>query len=87
MNGQLWSLEMTFSEDDIHTRADAWLRAGQRELHVVGRAKRNLSDPPIPAIGEQLAAARALSELSRELVAEATEAIEVYEGHRVGLHV
>lgn len=86
MGERLWTLEMSFSENEVHTRADAWLRIGDREMHVVGHAKRNLADPQMPSIGEELAAARALGELSHDLLHQAVEAIELHEGRRVELH-
>lgn len=87
MNEQVWNLEINFEEDGHQTRADAWLKSGGRELHGVGRAKRNPTDPQMPSIGEELAAARALSEVTHKLVHEAARAIERIEGHRVELHV
>lgn len=87
MGEHLWTLEMSFTEDELHTQADAWLRIGDRELHGVGLARRNPADPQMPAIGEDLAAARAMSELSHKLLMEAATTIEAYEGHRVELHV
>ena len=54
-------------------------------MHGVGRAKRNPTDPEMPAVGEELAAARALSEVAHKLVHQAAEAIEAFEGHRVEL--
>ena len=86
MSDPVWNVEMTFEEDGYHTRADVRLRSGGRELHGVGRAKRNPADPQMPVVGEELAAARALSELAHKLIHEAAEAIEAFEGHGVELH-
>jgi hypothetical protein len=47
---------------------------------------RNPSDPDRPRVGEELAAARALSELSHKLVEAAAAEIEKFEGRRVQLH-
>jgi hypothetical protein len=82
----IWTVEIVFSEDDDRTRADARLRAGQRSLTGWGRARRNPDDPDVPVIGEELAAARALSDLAHRLLHEAAEAIERFEGHPVHLH-
>lgn len=82
----VWTVEILFSEDDERTRADACLRAGGREWHSWGRARRNPADPDIPAIGEELAAARALADLSHQLIHAAAEGIETFEGHPVALH-
>lgn len=86
MTDPVWTLEIIFKEDGYETRADAWLQSGGREVHGVGRAKRNPTDPEMPAVGEELAAARALSEVAHKLIHRAAEAIEAFEGHRVELH-
>lgn len=82
-----WTVEILFSEDEDHTRADAFLRAGEREWRSWGRARRNPADPDIPAIGEELAAARALADLSHQLIHAAAEGVEGFEGHPVALHL
>ena len=84
---RVWTVEIALTEDADKTRADARLRAGERELTGWGRARRNPADPDVPAIGEELAAARALSDLAHRLVHEAAEAIERFEGRPVDLHV
>ena len=65
--------------------------AGDDELadqrfHGFGQAKRAPEDPKIPVIGQDLAAARALSELSHQLLHAAADRIEATEGHPVRLH-
>jgi hypothetical protein len=82
---RVWTVEIAFSEDESHTRADARLRTGEREMAGWGRSRRNPADPDVPAIGEELAAARALSDLTHQLVHAAADAIEVFEGHPVDL--
>ena len=59
--------------------------AGQR-FHGFGQAKRAPQDPSVPVIGEELAAARALSHLSHQLLEAAVERIEGFEGRPVDLH-
>jgi Domain of unknown function (DUF1876) len=86
MDDRVWTLEIVFTEDDNRTRADVRLKAGGREWHAWGRARRNPIDPDIPAIGEELAAARALSDLSHQLVHAAAEGVEAFEGRPVRLH-
>lgn len=76
-----WTVVITFTEDDKSTRADATLAAGDVNLSGWGRARRNPSDEDVPAIGEELAAARALSELSHHLLHKAADLIEEVE-HR-----
>jgi hypothetical protein len=83
---RVWTIEIVFTEDGDHTRADARLRAGERERSGWGRARRNPSDPDVPVIGEELSAARALADLTHQLVHAAAEAVEKFEGHPVELH-
>jgi hypothetical protein len=78
-----WTIHVSFTENDERTRADARLEVGQEEWHGWGRARRNPIDPDIPAIGKELAAARALSDISHQLVDAAARRIEVFEGHPV----
>ena len=63
-----WHVQIDFAEEEDRTRADAILMLGGRRFHGWGRAKRSPDDPDVPVIGEELAAARALSELSHQLL-------------------
>ncbi len=83
---RVWTIEIVFTEDDDRTRADARLRAGGREYAGWGRARRSPTDPDVPAIGEELAASRALADLAHRLLHEAADAVERFEGHPVELH-
>lgn len=81
-----WIVEIVFAEDEDCTRADALLHAvAERERHARGLARRNPVDPNVPAIGEELAAARALSDLSHQLVDAAAHELEAFEEGPVGL--
>ena len=81
-----WNVLVGFTEDDDRTRADAVLEIAGQRFHAFGQAKRASGDPSVPVIGEELAAARALSELSHQLLQAAAERIERYEGHPVQVH-
>lgn len=83
---KVWSIEVGISEDDEQTRADAILAVGERRFHGWGRARRNPADPDVPRIGEELAVARALSDLSHQLLHAAASEIEAFEGHPVEVH-
>jgi hypothetical protein len=83
--GEAWTVQVNFTEDENRTRADAWLSARGVTWHAWGRARRNPSDPDVPAVGEELAAARALSDLSHQLVDAAAHGVEEFEGHEVHL--
>jgi hypothetical protein len=86
MTSKVWSIEVFLTEDPETTRADAVLEVGDRHFRGYGRARRNPADPDVPRIGEELAAARALSDLSHQLVHAAADAIEAFEGHPVTLY-
>jgi hypothetical protein len=86
MPDQNWSVQIAFTEDDDRTRADATLALASQTYQAVGLAKRAPADPNVPVIGQDLAAARALSDLSHQLIHAAAERIESFEGHAVELH-
>lgn len=79
------TVEITITENEDRTEAKATTKVRGREFSGWGRARRNPSDPNIPVVGEELAVARALSELSHHLVSAAADAIERFEGHPVAL--
>jgi hypothetical protein len=81
-----WQVDITFTEDGDRTRADAVLELADKRFHGFGQAKRAPEDPRVPVIGQDLAAARALSELSHQLLHAAAERSEATEGHPVRLH-
>ena len=81
-----WTVEITFSEDEDKTRADAILTGSSNGLEGWGRARRNRADPEMPAVGEEIAAARALSDLSHHLLEQAAHNIESWEGHPIHLN-
>ncbi|MGF1429086.1 dsRBD fold-containing protein [Kitasatospora sp. LaBMicrA B282] len=67
-----WDVELGFEEDGTTTLCQARL-IGDRAPAVLGRgeAQRSAVDRPAPRIGEELAAARALTALARQLRAQA----------------
>jgi len=73
-------IEITFEEDADHTEARATLALRGASFTAVGRARRNPADPNLPMVGEELAAARALSELAHKLMDAAAEVISEREG-------
>jgi hypothetical protein len=82
-----WTIEVELEEDPDHTDAKVTLRIGDKEYGGWGRARRNPSDPNVPRIGEELAVARALSDLSHHLVEAAVAEIEAHEGHEVNVNL
>jgi hypothetical protein len=78
-------IELFFNEDVDRTDARASLVVRGVTFTGVGHARRNPADASLPIIGEELAAARALSDLAHKLVEAAAEAITDREGHPVHL--
>jgi len=81
-----WTVSITFSEHDDRTRADASLEGAPVPLTGFGTSRRNPVDPNLPAVGEEIAAARALGDLSHHLLERAAHEIESWEGRPVNLH-
>jgi hypothetical protein len=80
-------IEMSFEEDAEHTEARATLVLRGARFTGIGRARRNPTDPNLPMVGEELAAARALSDLTHKLVEAATETISTREGRPAHVHL
>jgi hypothetical protein len=77
MPNAAWNIEVTFEEDDVRTDATARLRLPDgAELTADGHARRNPADPARPKIGEEIATARALSDLVHQLLDKAAGEIE-----------
>jgi hypothetical protein len=74
-----WKLTFEVEEDADHCEMVVHLDAGDRSLYGRGRSRRNPSDPQVPQIGEELAAARALHDLATHLTNDAWDAIERFE--------
>ncbi|NMH99312.1 DUF1876 domain-containing protein [Pseudonocardia acidicola] len=72
-----WTVIVDIDEHDGRTRAVASLHTRDTERLVgVGTARLNPADKDVPEIGDELATARALSELSHRLLNTAAEDIE-----------
>lgn len=84
--GKVWTVEVLIQETSDKTDAEAVLEIGGERYAGWGRARRNPADPQVPKIGDELAAARALSDLAHKLLEAAAHAIEGYEGHPVQVH-
>ena len=71
-----WTVHVhLFEHDDDSTLARAVLETGAKSLQGEGRARRNPHDDPIPEIGDELAAGRALADLARRLMGAAADDI------------
>lgn len=73
-----WKLRFEVREDEDHCEMTVHLEAGDRSLAGHGRSRRNPSDPLVPQVGEELAAARALHDLANHLVDDAWRVIETF---------
>jgi hypothetical protein len=72
-----WNVEVQFEEDESLTSAAGLLKLPDgTELQGRGQARRNPDDPAQPRIGEEIAAARALSDLVHQLLDKAAAEIE-----------
>lgn len=74
-----WKLSFETSEDLDHCDMVVHLDAGDRSMSGHGRSRRNPTDPSIPQVGEELAAARALHDLANHL---AEDALRILEEHQ-----
>jgi Domain of unknown function (DUF1876) len=71
-----WPVEVSLQEEDGTTRAEARLiKAGTGGIGH-GLARRNPDDQEVTQIGEEIAAARALSDLAHQLLNDAAGRIE-----------
>ena len=75
-------VELSFTEEEDRTRADAILELRDERFHGFGQAKRAPEDPSVPLVGEELAAARALSDLAHKLLDAAAERIDRFPSPR-----
>jgi hypothetical protein len=77
MSTGTWSVEIFLSERDGRTHAEARLHtADPTHLVGTGTARLNPVDHDVPEIGQELAAARALSDLAHHLLGAAADDIE-----------
>ena len=72
-----WSVEVLIGEDEGRTYAEARLQTeiGDR-LVGIGRARLSPDDRDVPEIGDELAAARALTDLGHRLLMAAAKDVQ-----------
>jgi hypothetical protein len=76
LNSKTWHVRIDIGEQDGATHAIAHLDTGAgTDLRGVGEARKNPKDPAVPEIGDELAAARALSHLGHALLEAAADDI------------
>lgn len=71
-----WPVEVSLHEEDGKTRAEARLTKDGVGVVGHGLARRNPNDLSVTEIGEEIAAARALSDLAHQLLNDAAGTIE-----------
>lgn len=67
-------------EDETTTIVHTLLDLRGDHFESTGKARRNPTDPPVPLVGEELAVARALQDLSSQLIDAAQMKIEAFVG-------
>ena len=82
-----WHVDIYIGERDGLTHAEARLRPDDSvTLTSSGTARLNPADRDVPEIGDELAVARALSELAHRLLHAAAEDIEALTHEHVHVH-
>lgn len=77
MTSKTWNVQVTLDEEGDDTRAHATLSLENKlEMKGHGTSRRNPTDESVPRIGDELATARALSDLAHQLLAAAATDIE-----------
>jgi Domain of unknown function (DUF1876) len=71
-----WQIEIFIDEHEERTRAKARLHARDTTLVGVGLARLHPADSNVPEIGDELAVARALSDLAHQLLEASAKDIE-----------
>jgi Rv2632c-like len=82
-----WPVEISLQEQDRETRAEARLARNGIEMSGHGLARRSPGDQEVTEIGEEIAAARALSDLAHKLLSTAAGEIEDITHERARLHL
>ena len=88
MNTKNWNVEVTLGEKEGLTHAEARLVIGEttKTLIGTGTARLSPSDADVPEIGDELATARALSDLAHRLLDTAAGEIEAITHEPVHLY-
>jgi Rv2632c-like len=71
-----WKTRVVVSEEGDITKAQASVDTTTATFTGYGMARRNPQDPQVHEIGDELAAGRALADLSRKLINEAVQEVD-----------
>ncbi|MER5419025.1 DUF1876 domain-containing protein [Streptosporangium roseum] len=81
MEAKQWTVQIYITEEGDDTSARAVLSTRDKtHMTGVGHARRNPADQPAPEIGDELAVARALSDLGNRLLTVTSEDIAQFTG-------
>ena len=86
-DAKVFTVEIEVHEGPTETEAKALLGIAGEIRGGWGRARRHPADPDRPTVGEELAVARALSDLARHLVERVESQIEAPEGEQLHVHL
>jgi hypothetical protein len=77
-----WTIKISLDAREGRARATARLRGRDQEAVGVGLSSFKADDRVVASIGDELAVARALSDLARQMMAAAAQDIETVTAHR-----
>ncbi|MFF0425308.1 DUF1876 domain-containing protein [Streptomyces sp. NPDC004520] len=81
-----WTVGVELTEDSGRTKAEARLNTGTSTITGHGSARCNPADVDVPAIGDELAASRAMKDLAGKLMREANREMEAVGAGTVPQH-
>ncbi|MFF8378178.1 DUF1876 domain-containing protein [Streptomyces sp. NPDC015661] len=81
-----WTVGVELTEDSGRTKAEARLNTGTSTITGHGSARCNPADVDVPAIGDDLAASRAMKDLAGKLMREANREMEAVGAGTVPQH-
>ncbi|HEY9366941.1 DUF1876 domain-containing protein [Streptomyces sp.] len=81
-----WTVGLSLTEDEGTTKARAELDMGKAKVTGKGTARCNPSDVDVPAIGDELAASRAMKDLAAQLMRVANRDMEAVGADTVPQH-
>ena len=85
--GDRWSMEVSVGEIDGETDAEVrMIKIDNRNFSGRGKSKLNPADRKVSVIGEEIAIARALSDLSHKLLHSAAVGVESMTHEKARLH-
>ena len=83
---KVWTVEVMLDERGDETQAKSMLHIDGTSVGGWGRARKSPTDPRVPRIGDELAVARALSDLAHRILDMTAIEIEQFSAGSVHLH-